>query len=86
MLVFVCGCSASGGRSTRISQILHCDCDLLEKNKLGATDGFRKKYIFFFSVFNRTLQSIPGVNSRIYNVDQNPTPYSAPRNSGYLMP
>ena len=49
-----------------------------EKIKLSATDGYRKKFFFVLSVSNRTLQSIPGVNSGMYCVDQNPTPYSAP--------
>ena len=40
--------------------------------------GFVKSNPFpVFSVSNRTLQSFPGVKSRIYCVDQNPIPYSA---------
>ena len=41
--------------------------------------GFVKSKSFLvLSVSYRTLQSIPGVNSKIYCVDQNPTLYSAP--------
>ena len=41
--------------------------------------GFiRSKSFLVLSVSEWTLQSIPGVNSRIYCIDQNPTPYSTP--------
>ena len=51
-----------------------------EKIKLSATDEFHKKYFLFLflSVSNRTSQSIPGVKSGIYYVDQNPSLYNAP--------
>ena len=42
--------------------------------------GFVKSesFLLVLSVSDQTLQSIPGVNSVIYCVDENPTPYSAP--------
>ena len=69
--------SASRGHSTRNGEIL-C-CDWLENLKLSAADGFRKSKSFLvLNMSDGTLQSIPGVNSRIYCIDQNPTRYSAP--------
>ena len=49
--------------------------------------GFVKnKSLSVLSVSDWTLQSIPGVNSSIYCVDQNPTPYSAPLLMGSHSP